>query len=168
MAYIVCRVVELKTPGFESRPRHSNHHVISSSKVVTPTHLGQLGLKRYTGPESLDPHYKAMSRQARKVVILCLVEGSNTTGGTIRLTKPKLVAVAERSKALASFFRVRLRDSPRFKPSHDAHRQVTLVVEGGFGHGPQHPYLQCLGRLSTLHEQRCSKRIAALLWGRRR
>ena len=43
--------------------------------------------------------------------------------------------------------------SPKFEPSHGAaHRQATLVVDGGFGHRPQHPYLQCLGRLSSLHE----------------
>ena len=37
--------------------------------------------------------------------------------------------------------------------SHGAHRQATPVVEGSFGHGPQHPCLQCLGQLSPLHEQ---------------
>ena len=47
--------------------------------------------------------------------------------------------MAERSKALAPFFYVCSRDSPGFKPSHDA-----LGVDGGFGHGKQHPYLWCL------------------------
>ena len=45
-----------------------------------------------------------------------------------------MCAVAELSKTLASFFCVCSRDSPEFEPSHGAHRQATLVVEGGFGH----------------------------------
>ena len=65
-------------------------------------------------------------------------------------------AVAEWPKALPSFFCVRSHDSPGFEPIHDAHRQDTLVVEDGFGHGSQHPKLQCMGRLSLLHELKCS------------
>ena len=77
----------------------------------------------------------------------------------------KCVDVAKWPKMLASFFR----GSLGFEPSHGTHRQATLVVEGGFGHGPQHHYLQCLGRLSPLHEHRCSKSVAeCFLWGRRR
>ena len=37
----------------------------------------------------------------------------------------------ERSKGLASLFCVRSRDSPGFEPSHGAHWQSTLVVDGG-------------------------------------
>ena len=58
------------------------------------------------------------------------------------------VAVAEWSKRLTSFFCTRSRESPGFE-----HLHATLAVDGGFGHGPQHPYLQCLGRLSPLHVQ---------------
>ena len=46
-----------------------------------------------------------------------------------RLSIRRWVAVAEWSKAPASFFCVRSRDSPEFEPSHGAHRQATLVVE---------------------------------------
>ena len=45
---------------------------------------------------------------------------------------------------------------------------VRSVVEDCFGHGPQYTCLQCLGRLSPLHEHRCSKRVAALLWRQQR
>ena len=41
----------------------------------------------------------------------------------------------------SSFFCIRSRDSSRFESSHGTHRQATVVVEGGFGHGPGHPYL---------------------------
>ena len=79
------------------------------------------------------------------------------------------VAGAEWSKALTSTFCcVCSRDIQWFEPSHDAYRQATLVVDSGSGQGPQHPYLKCLGRLSTQHEQRCSKLVAALIWGRQR
>ena len=44
-----------------------------------------------------------------------------------------------------------------FELSRGAHWQATLVVDCGFGHGPQHPYMQCLGRLSPACEHRCSK-----------
>ena len=44
------------------------------------------------------------------------------------------------------------RESPWIEPSHGAHQQTTLVVDGGFEHGLQHPYAQYLGRLSSLHE----------------
>ena len=69
----------------------------------------------------------------------------------------RCVAVTELSMALALFFSVCSRDRPGFEPSHGAHRQAALAVDGGFGHGPQQAYLQCLGRLNPLHEYRCSK-----------
>ena len=80
---------------------------------------------------------------------------------TINLSTPEgdklcYVTVSEWSQAPVSFFCVRSSDSPGFKPSHGARRQATLVADGDFGHGPQHRYLLCLGRVSLLHEQ-CSK-----------
>ena len=58
---------------------------------------------------------------------------------------------------LTSLFGILSHDSPGNEPSHGTHWQATLVVEGGFGHGLQHPYLQCLGRHSPLYEHRRSK-----------
>ena len=42
------------------------------------------------------------------------------------------------SRKVASFSCAMSRDSPVFEPSHGAHRQATLVVDGGFGRGLQH------------------------------
>ena len=70
----------------------------------------------------------------------------------VYLLKCLWVAVAELSKALASFLGTCSRESQEFEPNHGVHRQATLVVDGGFGHGPQHAYLHCLSRLSPLHE----------------
>ena len=55
------------------------------------------------------------------------------------------------ANVLASIFctswkRLELRAQPR----HGIHQQATFFVEGSFGHGLQHPYLQCLGQLSPL------------------
>ena len=44
-------------------------------------------------------------------------------------------------------------------------RQGTLVVEGGFGHGTPHAYLQCMDRHGPLHDHGCSKCVAGLVWG---
>ena len=52
------------------------------------------------------------------------------------------VAMAEWSKTLASLFRVRSHDS---RCSSPATEHIGIVVKDGFGQGPQHPYLKCLG-----------------------
>ena len=64
--------------------------------------------------------------------------------GTILLTECTLALALNIVPKESSFFCVRSRASPRFEPSHGAHQQATLVVGGGFGRGPQPPYLQCL------------------------
>ena len=54
--------------------------------------------------------------------------------------RPRVVKLLSMER-LVQILRVCIRDSPEFEPSHSAHRQVTLVGDGDFEHGPRHPYL---------------------------